>query len=129
MTPKPDLTPIEAEAVVRAFLAAMEARDLARAQAMLAPGFEMVFPGPVRFSTLQALVDWSRSRYRTVRKRFAGIDAVGDVVYCRGTLSGDWPDGTPFNGIRFIDRFELSQGLLVRQEVWNDLAEHRERGQ
>jgi hypothetical protein len=47
------------------------------------------------------------------------------VVYARGTLSGEWPDGTAFSGIRFIDRFALQGGLIVRQDVWNDIAEVR----
>ena len=42
---------------VRAYLAAMEARDLATAEAMLAPGFIMEFPGPVRFSKLSELLE------------------------------------------------------------------------
>ncbi|MDO7593790.1 MAG: hypothetical protein MUQ90_00250, partial [Burkholderiaceae bacterium] len=45
------------------------------------------------------------------------------VVYARGTLSGNWLDGEPFSGIRFIDRFEVVDGLLVRQDVWNDIGE------
>ncbi len=44
-------------------------------------------------------------------------------------LAGEWPDGTPFDGIRFIDRFELADGKLARQEVWNDLAEAGARSQ
>ena len=40
---------------------------------------------------------------------------------CQGIL----PDGTPFEGIRFIDRFEVRQGRLSRQDVWNDIAEVR----
>jgi hypothetical protein len=47
------------------------------------------------------------------------------VVYIKGTLSGEWPDGTPFEGIRFIDRFEIKGGKLISQEVWNDIAEER----
>jgi hypothetical protein len=42
------------------------------------------------------------------------------VVYIRGTLHGQWPDGTDFAGIHFIDRFELRDGLIRRQNVWND---------
>ncbi len=47
----------------------------------------------------------------------------GAVVYCYGTLNGEWPDGTQFSGIRFIDRFVVKDGLLEDQRVWNDLAE------
>lgn len=117
--------------VVQAFLAAMQARDLDRARAMLAPGFEMRFPGGVRFTALEQLVDWGRQRYRSVAKTFEGFDEAwrGDacVVHCHGTLSGEWPDGQAFAGIRFVDRFEVQGGLLQRQDVWNDLGEHRSR--
>jgi hypothetical protein len=41
---------------------------------------------------------------------------------CHGTLSGEWPDGSAFSDIRFLDRFELRSGKLTRQQVWNDLA-------
>jgi hypothetical protein len=45
------------------------------------------------------------------------------VVYCSGTLEGVWLDGSAFSGIRFIDRFEVAGGRIVRQDVWNDLGE------
>lgn len=112
---------------VRSFLAAMEARDLDRARGYLADGFQMVFPGDRRFATLEELVAFGRQRYRFVKKTYTGFDeCFGDdcmVVYCFGTLSGEWPDGTPFSGIRFIDRFEVDGGKLTGQLVWNDLAE------
>lgn len=115
--------------VVRDFLAAMEARDLDRAQGFLADGFSMTFPGPARFSSLGELVEWGRARYRFVRKTYEAFDeaagADGVIVYCFGTLAGEWPDGTPFQGIRFIDRFTVSGGKLTGQMVWNDLAEAR----
>lgn len=117
--------------IVTAFLRAMERRDLAAAAALTGPGFTMTFPGDARFSTLDALIDWARPRYRGVVKTFERIDALtgedGAVVYCFGTLAGEWPDGSGFAGIRFIDRFALQDGLIVRQDVWNDLAEHRGR--
>jgi hypothetical protein len=115
----------EAERVVRAYLAAMEARDLPSAQALLAPGFVMTFPGGVRMTGLAQLVAWSAPRYRFVRKTYDRFDAWADLCYCFGMLHGEWPDGTPFAGIRFIDRFELAGGLIRRQDVWNDMGEAR----
>ena len=118
---------------VRDFLSALEARDLDRARSFLAEDFEMTFPGEARFTRLEDLVAWAKDRYRAVTKTIEAIEALpspdGVTVYCRGRLAGEWPDGTPFAGIRFIDRFELAVGKLTRQEVWNDLAEVRAAGQ
>ncbi len=115
--------------LVRAFLRAMEARDLAAAQRYLADDFRMTFPGGAAFTTLDELVAWGAQRYRFVTKTYEGFDEcfgeTGMVVYCFGTLSGEWPDGTSFSGIRFIDRFAVEDGKLSEQRVWNDLAESR----
>jgi phenylpyruvate tautomerase PptA (4-oxalocrotonate tautomerase family) len=114
---------------VRAYLDAMEARDLDSAQAMLGDGFTMTFPGAPPMTKLQDLIDWARPRYHYVKKTYSGFDTVhGDttVVYCHGTLQGEWPDGTMFGGVRFVDRFELTEGKITRQDVWNDLGEIRE---
>ncbi|MES2977926.1 MAG: nuclear transport factor 2 family protein [Pseudomonadota bacterium] len=113
---------------VRAFLAAMQARDLSLAQTFLSPDFTMCFPGGARFNQLAELVAWGRQRYNKIGKHVEQIDeawtAEHTVVHCHGTLFGEWPDGQAFEGIRFIDRFEVKGGLLCRQDVWNDLAEH-----
>ena len=118
-----------ASVVVQSYLAAMEARDLALAEVMLAPGFTMEFPGPVTFTRLSDLIEWAKPRYRFVKKVYQRFDEApaGDsaVVYCYGTLAGEWPDGVAFAGIRFIDRFTVAGGKLVDQTVWNDLAEVR----
>lgn len=111
--------------IVRAYLAAMEARDLDRARAHLAPGFAMTFPGGVTMTRPEEVVAWAAPRYRFVTKTIERFDAIGPVVYCCGTLAGEWPDGTPFRGIRFVDRFEIADGLIRLQEVWNDLGEAR----
>jgi phenylpyruvate tautomerase PptA (4-oxalocrotonate tautomerase family) len=115
----------DARDVVRAYLSAMEARDLATARTHLAPGFTMTFPGGVRMQTLEELIAWSAPRYRFVKKTYERFDVAETTVYCFGTLHGEWPDGTAFEGIRFIDRFELAAGLIVRQDVWNDMGEVR----
>jgi ketosteroid isomerase-like protein len=113
----------KAEQTVREYLALMERRDLAAAKALLAPGFHMVFPGGRRFDSLEALVEWARSRYRSAKKTYERFDAAADAVYCFGTLSGEWLDGKPYSGIRFIDRFTVRDGKLLDQQVWNDLGE------
>jgi ketosteroid isomerase-like protein len=112
----------EAETVTR-FLRLMEARDLDAARALLAEGFTMVFPGGVEMESLDDLVAWSGGRYRRVVKTFDRIDRAGPAVWVSGTLAGEWLDGSVFEGIRYVDRFEVEGGLIRRQEVWNDMAE------
>lgn len=126
--PKPELS--DPTAIVQAYLGAMEARRLDQARALLDPGFQMIFPGTGPMTSLQQLIDWAGPRYRFVCKTCQGFDAIKAadtraIVYCRGTLAGEWPDGTAFSGIRFIDRFELVASLITRQDVWNDIAETR----
>lgn len=116
---------------MRAFLEAMERRDLDAARGFLADGFTMLFPGGARFTRLEDLVAHGAGRYRWVKKRIERVDEApqgGDtVVYCFGTLYGEWPDGSAFEGVRFIDRFVVRDGRLADQQVWNDLGEERRR--
>ena len=122
-----DAETVSASAVVRSFLRSMENRDLERARHYLSPEFQMTFPGNARFNELEELVAWSKSRYRSIAKTYTRFDEAGDgavaIVYCYGTLSGELPDGTGFEGIRFIDRFTVRHGKLLDQQVWNDMAE------
>lgn len=119
--------------IVRDYLGAMEARELDRAREMLGSGFTMHFPGAAPMTDLHELVAWSKPRYRFVTKTYDRFDAMqgsgeAAIVYCFGTLAGEWLDGTAFSGIRFIDRFEITAGLITRQDVWNDMAEARSKG-
>jgi 4-oxalocrotonate tautomerase family enzyme len=116
--------------IVHQFLEHLGARDLDAARHLLADDFTMVFPDTTPMSNLDELVTWSATRYRSIAKHFETTEAMGSasgatIVYCRGTLHGECPDGTPFQDIRFIDRFELVNGKITRQDVWNDLAEVR----
>lgn len=115
--------------LVLAYLRAMDARDLDSARAALGDGFTMVFPGTGPLHSLDQLIDWAKPRYRHVTKTIEGVEAFqgqgAAVVFTRGTLAGEWPDGTPFDGIRFIDRFEVVGGKITKQDVWNDIAEVR----
>ncbi len=119
----------DAVEVVRAFLDAVGRRDFEAARSWLAPDFEMVFPGGALMRDLTELPAWAAARYQSVRKHYERLEQAwqGDVtvVFCSGTLQGRWPDGAGFEGVRFVDRFELAGGRIRRQEVWNDLAEAR----
>ncbi|MCH8182938.1 MAG: nuclear transport factor 2 family protein [Proteobacteria bacterium] len=124
-----DLAEGSASRMVAAYLRTMEARDLDGARAMLAPGFTMTFPGNRQYTQLEELIEGSKGRYRNVRKVFERFDEAetpdGTIVYSIGTLTGEWPDGTAFSGIRYIDRFLVRDGKFIATWVWNDMAEVR----
>jgi len=125
----PAIAPEQPAALVRRFLDAMQARDLDAAKSCLSDEYMMTFPGGVEFSELEQLIEWAKPRYQSISKSYERFDEAfddqGAVVYCSGTLSGQWPDGTAFDGIRFIDSFRITDAKLVEQRVWNDLAEQR----
>lgn len=109
------------------FLEAQGKRDLDRARALCAQGFEMVFPGADPFTSFDDLIAWSGPRYRSISKTIDRVEEAlqgGSVaVFVTGMLHGVLPDGERFEGIRFIDRFQVRGGLIERQEVWNDLTD------
>ena len=109
------------------FLSSMHNRNLEEAQKWLSEDAKMIFPGNKRFTALTEIVEWAETRYQSVSKKFEKIETcfVGQdaTVYCHGTLQGIWLDGKSFNGIRFIDRFLISGGKIIHQQVWNDLTE------
>lgn len=120
--------PTDPVMLVRHFLGEMQRRNLQAARACLHPDFSMVFPGNATFSRLEELIEWARPRYQDIGKHIERCEATEpengrDVVWCFGTLYGHWPNGHAFDGIRFVDRFSISDGLLITQQVWNDLAE------
>jgi len=117
-----------ASKLVLQFLRKMEAGDLYTAQAMLGPGFYTIFMGGHRFTTPEELVAFQKGRQKNTWKAFQRFDEIetadGAVVFCFGTLQGEKMDGTPYQNIRYIDRFTVRDGKIVDQMVWNDMAEH-----
>lgn len=115
--------------LVKTYLAAMQRRDCTAASDCLTEGAVLTFPGGVRREGAAAIAAGSASRYRRIGKTVEAWEVSRQddvwVVYCRGTLFGEWPDGTAFSGIRFIDRFEVDGRGIRRQDVWNDAGEHR----
>lgn len=115
--------------LVKSFLQAMQERDMPAAQRFLRPDFAMCFPGGVKVHNLAELNEWAQQRYRTLFKDCAQFEESwqGDatVVFCHGGLRSTWLSAELSEGVRFIDRMEVRDGLITRQDVWNDLAEHR----
>lgn len=116
--------------IARRYLAAMERRDLEEATRLVHAQASFVFPGGATRTSLADIVAGSGKRYQFVGKTIERCDASvqadgGTIVYVIGMLHGRWLDGQGFEGIRFIDRFEIEAGLIRRQEVWNDAGEVR----
>ena len=136
-------TPPQAEfatpaALVDEFLRIIMIPDPAAAQRFTAPNMRIRFTGGRKMSQPADCTAFNKSRYTWVKKRIertetvvttavtaAGVPLQADetVVYSIGTLYGEWPDGTPFEGNRYVDRYVVKAGLITEMDVWNDSAE------
>lgn len=115
-----------AAALVDAYLQACEDRDLDTAGRYLAPGAVLQFPGGVEYRSLMELTDAPKlySWVRKHRDRYAvATESDRTTVTSMGRLYGEWPDGTSFDGIRYVDVFVVEDELITSQLVWNDLRE------
>jgi hypothetical protein len=112
--------------LVDEYLDLCEQRRLDAAGAFLADGARLVFPGGATFSDLPSMVAAAKSGYRFVTKPERHYSVAHDgsttVVTCRGTLAGEWLDGSPLTGVRFVDVFVLAGDRITEQHVFNDLA-------
>lgn len=114
---------------VKTFLDAMGRRDMDVVNAMLAPGFRMVVTGGHVFTSPAEFAAFSKGRHKGARKTTDRYDAIpgddGTVVYAIGSMAGTWNDDTTFEGVRYIDRFEVAHGKITDMRVWSDMAEFR----
>jgi SnoaL-like domain len=119
-------TPAE---IVDEFLRLIMIPDPAAARRFVAPDLRIRFTGGRAMRDPAECTAFNAGRYRRVKKRIertetvAGGTAAETVVYSTGTLHGEWPDGTPFEDNRYVDRYVVRDGLIVGMEVWNDSAE------
>ncbi|MEO5701650.1 MAG: nuclear transport factor 2 family protein [Casimicrobiaceae bacterium] len=124
-------TQADAKRIVEAFLEASMVPDPVRARTYMAQDVKITFTGGRRFDDPAGTAAFNAARYRWVKKKFertdvvaAGSDDGGEItVYNTGTLYGEWPDGEAFEGNRYVDRFVVCDGKIVRMDVWNDSAE------
>jgi hypothetical protein len=113
--------------IVEAYLTASMKPDPDRAASYMKPGTVITFTGGRTFDHPRGPTGFNAQRYRWVKKKMDRFDvcpgAGETVVYSIGTLYGQWIDGTPFEGNRYVDRFVVQDGQIVKMDVWNDSAE------
>ena len=115
--------------IVNEFLRLVMMPDPASARRYVSPDLQIRFTGGRAMRDPAETAAFNASRYRWVKKRIERSDTVAGgtteetIVYSLGTLHGEWPDGTPFEGNRYVDRYVVRHGLIVQMEVWNDSAE------
>ena len=143
--PEPDVNhqpfkdPMTAAEVVNEFLRLIMIPDPVAARRFTAPDMRIRFTGGRAMSDPAQCTAFNAARYKWVKKRIERTETVAAstgtdtdtstdvdgevVVYSLGTLHGAWPDGTPFEGNRYVDRYVVRDGLITQMEVWNDSAE------
>ncbi len=122
-------TPLTPAALVNEYLRVVMIPDPAAARRFVAPDLRIVFTGGRAMRDPADCSAFNAGRYRWVKKRIertdtvAGATAEESVVYSVGTLYGEWPDGSAFEGNRYVDRYIVRHGLITELQVWNDSAE------
>jgi hypothetical protein len=115
--------------IVDEYLRLLMIPDPAAASAFIAPGLRIRFTGNRAMAHPSECSAFNATRYAWVKKRIERTEVVGGgsdeetVVYSLGTLHGAWPDGTAFEGNRYVDRYVVRHGKITQMDVWNDSAE------
>lgn len=84
----------------------------------------IAFPG-AEFEGSEApdeLLTWLEPRYEWAAKSFDRWIVAGPHVVSLGTLYGVDRDGDEFEGVRYVDVYEVVDGQITRMDVYNDLA-------
>ncbi|MBL3701878.1 nuclear transport factor 2 family protein [Sulfitobacter sp. BDSS02] len=126
MIPDANSLPEEAR-IVRDYLEASMVPDPERAATYMAKNVTITFTGGRVYHHPSGPAGFNAMRYKWVKKDMRQFDvaqgAEGTVVYSTGYLYGEWHDGTAFKGNRYVDRFVVEGGKIVKMDVWNDSAE------
>ena len=125
--------PPSAAEIVNEFLRLIMLPDPVAASRYTAPDMKILFTGGRPMSQPADCTRFNATRYKWVKKRIERTEMVNadqnvaesdeTVVYSLGTLHGEWPDGTPFEGNRYVDRYVVKNGLITHMDVWTDSSE------
>jgi hypothetical protein len=122
-----ELETSSAAQIVEQFLIASMVPDPVTAARYISPDLKITFTGGRSYSHPSQTAAFNARRYKWVKKKMERMDVVPGgretIVYNLGTLYGEWPDGTAFEGNRYVDRFVVREGKIVAMDVWNDSAE------
>jgi hypothetical protein len=122
-----ELETSSAAQIVEQFLIASMVPDPVSAARYISPDLTITFTGGRSYRHPSETTAFNARRYKWVKKKMERMDVVAGaretIVYSLGTLYGEWPDGTPFEGNRYVDRFVVRDGKIVAMAVWNDSAE------
>ncbi|SOB96466.1 nuclear transport factor 2 family protein [Thalassospira xiamenensis] len=122
----PELLSPDAQ-IVRDFLDASMKPDPEKAATYMSDDVVITFTDGAKYDHPSGTTAFNAARYKWVKKKFGQFDVAPGktetVVYSVGTLYGEWPDGTPFEGNRYVDRFVIRNGKIVKMDVWNESAE------
>jgi hypothetical protein len=125
----PAQAPLTPAAIVDEYLRLLMIPDPAAASQFIAPELRIRFTGGRAMKAPAECTAFNATRYQWVKKKMESTETVAGgtpehtVVYSLGTLYGAWPDGTPFEGNRYVDRYVVKHGLITEMDVWNDSAE------
>lgn len=111
-------------AVVEEFFARMEDERRETVGELFADSAVITLPG-ARFEGPGAADEFLAHlapRYEWAAKEFDRWVETGTEVVSIGTLYGVDADGEEFSGVRYVDVYEVDDGLIQRVDVWNDLA-------
>lgn len=116
----------EVGARMRAYLEASTSGRWEEAREYVAPAARFVFPTGT-YASLEEVREGLARRYTGLVKHVESTDVAAStdgtvVVVVAGTLAGHNLHGVAFEGVRFLDRLVLRDGLVVEQHVYNDLA-------
>jgi hypothetical protein len=120
---------LDPAAMVDEFLRLVMIPDPQSASRFTAPDIRIRFTGNRPMQAPGDTSAFNAKRYAWVKKKIERTETVTGgtpdetVVYSLGTLYGAWPDGTAFEGNRYVDRYVVRHGLIVQMDVWNDSAE------
>jgi hypothetical protein len=122
-----ELETSSAAQIVERFLIASMVPDPVTAARYVSPDLTITFTGGRSYRHPSETAAFNARRYKWVKKKMERMDVVAGaretIVYSLGTLYGEWPDGTPFEGNRYVDRFVVRDGKILAMDVWNDSAE------
>ena len=119
-------TPAE---IVDEYLRILMIPDPDGARRFVSPDLQIRFTGNREMRDPAECAAFNKKRYAWVKKKIDRTETVAGatddvtIVYSLGSLYGAWPDGALFEGNRYIDRYVVSNGLIVQMDVWNDSAE------